>query len=92
MVTWLVQLETKIRNQATTRGKDFRTTLGPDPEFPAKGIAELDALLHTGAPVCGSLNSEQSPMHPCIPGNLQAHLTETFNKSQSKETDNQLLI
>lgn len=41
MVTWLVQLETKIRNQATTRGKDFRTTLGPDPEFPAKGIAEL---------------------------------------------------
>lgn len=88
MVTWLVQLETKIRNQATTRGKDFRTTLGPDPEFPAKDIAGADALLHIGAPVCGSLNIEQSlhTSHAYLE-TFMLILTETFQQiSEQKQT------
>jgi hypothetical protein len=40
VVKWLVQLETKIRNQATTKGKDSGTALGPDPGFQPRILME----------------------------------------------------
>lgn len=55
VVIWLVQLETKIRNQATTKGK------GSDPEFPATDTAQAHVLLHIWSPVCTPANSGQSP-------------------------------